>query len=427
MRIAHLSDLHYGTRTLEEADRCLAHAVDRIGALGVDAAVLSGDATDHALALHSPAAARLLTQLRRLADHCPVLVLQGTYAHEPPGALDVLRTLGGRHPIHVADRIQQLALTQAGHWTASAAWCFDVLPADAAAVFCCVPTVNKATVAAAVGAAQAGAELGDQLATLLAGFAPSHRAARARGLPTIGVSHGTVFGCLSEHGVPTAGFDHEFTTGALFAAEAQAFLLGHIHRHQAWRQHDACGTQCIAYAGSIGRFHHGEEGDKGFLLWQVEAHRADCRLVPTPARLTVDIVFAGRPDLDALRLAAAREAVAGASVRVRWTIADEERCAVDRAAMLRILAGATDVQLEGRIVPLARARAPGIAQLPSLADKVQAWARTVQVDPDPLLACLAELAASPPDDTAARALALPPAALRPDWAELPPEALAAAV
>jgi exonuclease SbcD len=31
-----------------------------------------------------------------------------------------------------------------------------------------------------------------------------------------------------------AGFDHEFTTGSLFAAGAQAVLLGHIHRHQLW-------------------------------------------------------------------------------------------------------------------------------------------------------------------------------------------------
>lgn len=407
MRIAHLSDLHYGTRMLQEADRCLGHAIDRIAALGVDAAVLSGDATDHALELHAPAASRLLAQVRRLADHCPVLILQGTYAHEPPGTLDVFRTLGGCHAVHVADRIQQVALTVSGHWVASAAWCFDAVPAGAVAMFSCVPTVNKASVAAAVGGAQAGEALGEQLAALLAGFAPLHRAARARGLPTVGVSHGTVFGCLSEHGVPMAGFDHEFTTGALFAAQAQAFLLGHIHRHQAWRQDGPCGEQCIAYAGSIGRFHHGEQGDKGFLVWEVQAQSAQCRLEPTPARRTVDIVFEGRPDLEALRAAVADAAVPGASVRVRWTVAEEDRSAVDRDAMLRILDGAADVQLEGRIVPLARARSPGISQLPQLADQVRAWAQTVQVDAGPLQRCLTALAAAPPEDIAAGILAPP--------------------
>jgi exonuclease SbcD len=298
-------------------------------------------------------------------------------------------------------------LTEAGHWVASAAWCFEALPAGAVVVFSCVPTVNKASVAAAVGGAHAGEALGEQLAALLAGFAPIHRMARARGLPTVGVSHGTVFGCLSEHGVPMAGFDHEFTTGALFAAQAQAFLLGHIHRHQAWRQDGVCGEQCIAYAGSIGRFHHGEQGNKGFLVWDVQAQRAQCRLEPTPARRTVDIVFEGRPDLEALRTAAANAAVPGASVRVRWTIAEEDRGAVDRDAMLRILAGAAEVQLEGRLVPLARARAPGISQLPQLADQVRAWAHTVKVDAEPLQQCLAALAAASPEDIAAGIMASP--------------------
>ncbi len=49
IRIAHFSDLHYGTKSLVEADRCFGAAIDRATALGVEAAVLSGDATDHAL------------------------------------------------------------------------------------------------------------------------------------------------------------------------------------------------------------------------------------------------------------------------------------------------------------------------------------------------------------------------------------------
>ena len=87
MRIAHFSDLHFGTRTLAEADRCFGAAIDRAAVLGVQAAVISGDTTDHALDLHAPASARLAAQLRRLADLCPVLMLQGTYSHEPPGTL----------------------------------------------------------------------------------------------------------------------------------------------------------------------------------------------------------------------------------------------------------------------------------------------------------------------------------------------------
>jgi exonuclease SbcD len=419
MRIAHLSDLHFGTATLAEADRCLAAAIERIAEMEIDVAVFSGDATDHALEMHQPAAVRLLSHVRRLADLCPVLMLQGTYSHEPPGTLSAFRSLGGRHPIHVAERIQQVALMPDGQWLASTEWRFDRLPAGAAALFACVPTVNKAQVAAVAGPTAAAQAVGEQIAALLEGFAPVHRHARERGIPTVGVSHGTVFGCTTEHGVPMAGFDHEFTTGALFAAEAQAFLLGHIHRHQSWSRHGPAGAQLIAYAGSIGRFHHGEQGAKGFLVWDVEAEHAQCALEPTPARRTVDIVFEGRPDLDQLRKAAAEQGVEGASVRVRWTVAEEDRASVDRAAMQRALAAAADVQLEGRVVPVQRQRAEGISRLPRIEDKLRQWARVTQVNPEPLLACLAALAAADPEEIAA-------AVLQPPEPEEPEEAVVAA-
>jgi len=402
IRIAHFSDLHYGTKTLAEADRCFAAAIDQAVAAQAQVAVISGDATDHALDLHAPAAVALAAQVRRLADHCPVLMLQGTFSHEPPGTLSVFRLLGGRYPVQVVDRIGQVGLAASGTWIASDGWRFPVLPDAAIAVFSCVPTVNKAAVAAVVGAEGAAGAVGERVHALLHGFAPSHRQARRQGVPSIGVAHGTVFGAVSEHGVPMAGFDHEFTTGALFAAQAQAFLLGHIHRHQGWEQDGPAGRQCIAYAGSIGRFHYGEEGEKGFLLWDVDADGAKCELVPTPARRTLDLVFDGAPDLERIRRLVGEQAVAGAFVRVRWTVAEEDRHAVERSAIARLLAdaGVAETRLEGRIVPVQRSRAAGIAGLAGLPDKVRAWAAAAEVRPDRLLACLAALQTRSPEEIA---------------------------
>ena len=409
IRMAQFSDLHYSAKNLVEADRCFSYAVDRAIALKVDAAVVSGDSTDHALDLHSPAVERLARNIRRLAEHCPVLMLQGTFSHEPPGTLSMFRLLGGRYPVHVADRIGQVGLTANGRWVASEGWHFTELPSGLRALFSCVPAVNKAVVAATVGASSAADAVGEHLAVLLRGFAASNHAARAQGLSTIGVSHGTVFGCISEHGVPMAGFDHEFTTGALFAAEAQAFMLGHIHRHQAWENGSTglecrAGHQCIAYPGSIGRFHYGEEGDKGFLLWALNANEVRFTFEPTPARRTIDIVFEGKPDLDVLREAVIREDIAGAFVRVRWTVADEDRHEVDRAAIQKLLEGAAEAKLEGRIVPVVRTRAAGISQLASLADKVRVWATSTEAKPQPLLDCLQALASQAPEAIAERTL-----------------------
>jgi exonuclease SbcD len=409
LRVAHFSDLHYGPRNLAEADRCFAAAIDAAVESGVDAAVISGDSTDHALDLHAPSAAALVSRVRQLADHCPVLMLQGTWSHEPPGTLSVFRELGGRHAVHVADRIGQVGLTPAGGWVMSSSWCFDMLPESLVALFSCLPSVNRAAVAAALGAADAAGATGEHVAALLRGLAPSHAAARQLGVPTLLVSHGTVFGCISEHGVPMAGFDHEFTTGSLFDAGAQAVLLGHIHRHQCWHRDDEGGGRCIAYAGSIGRFHHGEAGDKGFLLWQVGPTEATCRLEATPARRTLDISFDGKPDLMALRTALEAQPADGAWVRLRWSVPEEERHDVDRPAMRALLAGAAGVQFEGRIVPVVRVRSGGIGQAGAMRDKIAAWAGVVGARPEPLWSCLDELAALETQRIVDDALAAPEA------------------
>lgn len=403
IRVAHFSDLHYSHKHLAEADRCFSHAVDHAITLGVDVAVISGDATDHALEVHAPAVERLARNVKRLAEHCPVLMLQGTYSHEPPGTLAIFRLLGGRYPVYVADRIGQVALTSEGQWIASGGWRFEKLPCAMQALFSCVPTVNKATVAATVGAAAAAEAVGEQLGLLLAGFAPSNQAARAAGVPTLGVSHGTVFGCVTEHGVPMAGFDHEFTTATLFDAQAQAFLLGHIHRHQGWEQDG----RLIAYPGSIGRFHYGEQGNKGFLVWEVSADEAKYTLEPTPARRTVDLCFEGKPDLAVIRASADAQEIAGAFVRVRWIIPDEDRHEVDRAAILRLLGEAAEVKLEGRVLPVARTRAAGISNAASLTDKLRAWARATEAQAEPLIDCLAQLQNSSPEKLAAAILQRP--------------------
>lgn len=405
LRCAHFSDLHYCAALLEEADRCFGAAVDSAIAAGVQVAVISGDATDHAQEAHAPAYLALARQLRRLAEHCPVLMLQGTYAHEPPGTLSLFALLGGRHPIHVADRLQQVALTSDGQWRASAGWRHSVLPATARALFTCVPTLNRAAMLVS-GDSAASVVPAAPIADLLAGYAPSHQAARAAGVPSLLISHGTVNGCVTEHGLPMAGPDHEFSTGALFDADADAVLLGHIHLHQSWRRRGCL----IAYAGSAGRFHYGELGDKGFLLWQVRPGASTAQLVPTPARRTVDLVFDGPPDIAALRAAAADGALAGAHVRVRWQVAEQDHLSVDRQAISAALDGVAALKLEGRVLPLMQARAPGIAALDGLDAQVRAWAEATGACADPLCDCLAALQAGTAERIAAAILA-PPAPL----------------
>lgn len=393
IRIAQFSDIHYANATLQEVDRCFTFAVDEAIRQGVGCAVISGDSTDHSLDMHAPAVEALARNIRRLADHCPVLMLQGTFSHEPPGTLNIFRLLGGKYPVHVADTIEQVALMPNGRWLSSEGWCFETIPVGASVLFSCVPTVNKAVIAAVVGATHAAESVGNELASLLKGFAPINQMARVQGIPTVGVSHGTVYGCTTEHGVPMAGFDHEFTTATLFSAQATAFMLGHIHKHQSWEENG----HVIAYPGSIGRLHYGEEGDKGFLIWEVSAATAQYQLVCTPAKRTIDITFDGIPDIKVLKQKIEEIDIEGAYVRVRWAMPEEDRYQIDRTAITESLRGAADIKLEGRLIPVVRTRATGISQEASIADKIATWAKATEAKKEPLLACLEALQVSTPE------------------------------
>ena len=390
MKLAHMSDLHYSATHLAESNRCFGAAVSHAIEIGVQAAVITGDATDHALDAHEPAFRELAKQIQRLANHCPVLMLQGTFSHEPPGLLRVLELVGARHPIAVADRIGQIALVQ-GQWHSNGlTW--DA-PADL--VVTCLPTVNKADLIATVGAEHAAAEVGQALHQLLTLFGSVNARLFAQGVPTLLIGHGTVDGCLTEHGVPMAGQDHEFNLGSLFQANTDAVALGHIHKQQAWRREFAGRRQLIAYAGSIGRFHYGEDGDKSALIWDIRPGQAEYAVFVAPARVTLDLHFDGPPDLEAIRELGQR--CAGAFVRVRYLVDEEHLQSVDRLAIKAALGSAAEVKIEGKTLVVERQRAAGISTIASLDGKVKMWCEQTQSPFEPLRDRLQALSAEAPE------------------------------
>lgn len=406
MKIAHIGDVHYAPKTLDEVDRCFAFAVEQAISEECQVAVIPGDLFDHRVDVHSPAVSRLMQRVARLADAMPVLILQGTYSHDVPGSLDVFKTMGGKFPVFVADRICQVGLyitedKSAARFEPSQDWLFDDYQSDYRfgsgganeyrVLFSCLPAINKGAVAAAVGAEKASESVGDYVYELLKGWAPVNLTARAAGIPTVLMSHGTVSGSINEQGVPMAGLDHEFTTGALLAAETAAVMLNHIHQHQEW--HDGNG-RAIAYAGSVGRLHFGEVKQKGFLIWDVQPDRALPRFIVTPAKKLLQIDFPGVPDMD--ELASIAKDSQGAHVRVRWVVDEEFRHSIDKEAIRALFASASEVKLEGRVNPIVRTRSEGITRM-SLAEKLQKWAEVTATDATPLIERLSVLQHKEPD------------------------------
>jgi exonuclease SbcD len=407
MKFAHASDLHFAPKTLEEVRPCFSVFVETAIAEECDVAVISGDLFDHRVDLHAPAVSCLFQLVARLADHMPVLILQGTYSHDVPGSLDVFRTIGVRFPVYVADKIQQVALTFSNDKTQ----CFwrpsegrnlgkvqfegFVHPTDV--LFSCLPPVNKSVVAATAGTDNVAFAAGEHVAAVLEGWAENNLRARAAGIPTVVVTHGTVHGCVTEHGVPMAGLDHEYTTGALFASQASAILVGHIHKHQSWKNPiDAGCYQTIAYPGSIGRLHFGELDPKGFLIWEITAERSLFEFRETPAKRLLEKTFEGIPT--EFELAALARDAAGAHVRIRYTVDEENRSAVDKEAIVAMFKHAGALKLEGTIKPIQRTRSEGMNRASSLREKLDKWCGVTSVAAGPLVERLDLLQQKDPAD-----------------------------
>jgi exonuclease SbcD len=386
MKIAHFSDLHYSVPNLDESDKTFGFAVKEAIRTNVQCAIISGDSTDHRLDAHSPALLALAKRIKQLADHCPVLMLQGTFSHEPVGILNILGMIGAKHPIFIADKIGMVGLYE-GQWeeydpTYQNNPKYDV-------VISTLPTVNKADLLILVDPTKVNEEMGNYVADILTSFSSINAKLRSESIPTVLVSHGTVSGSMNESGVPMAGLDHEFTIGALFAANTDAVMLGHIHLHQSWERDFQNAHQVIAYPGSIGRFHYGEIGEKYFISWSVQPGNASFDAIITPSRKMIDIEFTGVPDLE--ELARVAKDCEGAFVRVRYEVDEEFMKQVDRNAIKQILALSSEVKVEGSVLTIQRQRCAGISKVASLEDQFIQWCKLTNTPIDGLIERLSKL------------------------------------
>ncbi|WP_244139214.1 MULTISPECIES: hypothetical protein [unclassified Burkholderia] len=169
--------------------------------------------------------------------------------------------------------------------------------------------------------------------------------------------------------------------------------------YQTWEREG----RVVGYPGSVGRFHYGELGDKGYLAWDVSASKASATLIPTPSREMVSVAFDGPPDTNELEALAA--ASAGKFVRIRWQIDEEHKQLVDRKAIEAMFSTAAGVKLEPRVLPVMRSRAEGISTAPTVDAKLTRWCELADVDAVSLVDRLQLLETGEPDAIAQAILA----------------------
>jgi exonuclease SbcD len=363
-RVLHLADIHYCPRHLRWVDKAMTHAVDTGIAQGCDLAIIAGDSFDSAMSTHEPAFVAFVRQVVRLAGSMPVVVLQGTHSHDRPGSLDVLKAIPTPNQIIVSD------------WT-------DSISVKGVLVST-LPSLNKAE----AGIMAEGAK--HWTASTLSKIGGANVNARADGISTILVTHGTVTGCTTESGYAMVSPDHEFSVENLASADCDAVMLGHIHRHQSWPnvRTPSGALTTIAYPGSLARLVHGHMDPVGFLVWTLEPGKPGTfEFHESPSRQLLEIDFPGLPDMDEIRRIAA-QAGPDDAVRVRWICDEEFASSVNKQAIRDLFVGVDSLRLEPRILPVQRQiRGEGISHATTLTEKLKIWCKaTASEDVYPRLA-----------------------------------------
>ncbi len=153
---------------------------------------------------------------------------------------------------------------------------------------------------------------------------PCEHATSRRGIRTVGISHGTVNGCTTEHGVTMAvGFDREFSARRVVRSAVRR-IHARSPSSQAPGQWERAGRTV-----SVSRFHRTvslwrRKGAKGVpaLGTCMQAGNATASLIETPRARRLCIDFDGPPDMARLaEIASGRERQVRAGALV---VVDEE-------------------------------------------------------------------------------------------------------
>jgi len=389
-KIAHSADIHCTMKNSKqnEVERTAIAFAEGVEQQQPDLIVMAGDTFDEhdgKIRLDSRPARFCIGLVQRLAKVAPVVIVRGTPSHDRDTPY-ILRHIETVYPVYVGTEIEIIGLYQYSYdnpdgpkWFAPLSLGKDKLLA-AITLF---PSPDKAHVVTAFGGdsittsnLNAGEALHDSMIAI-GGFNAS---LADRNIPRILVAHGMITGSEYSSGTVAIGEDLEFTVTDLNLTETDYKAFGHVHKPQSFPGN-------IYYSGSLGRLNFGEQEAKSWNLATFEGNKlVQVEQIPSPARTFAlfDFTVDAENDhpLTRLRLdlnSFADEKAGGADVRIRITVAEEDRHVIDREAIVKQMqdAGANEVKVEISIIPKVRQRAAGISKLETLSEKVARWGETV--------------------------------------------------
>jgi exonuclease SbcD len=371
--VALVADSHFDQHSrFDECIRLHNWIADDAAARGVTLTLHAGDVYERkSTPLERQAAA---AWFQRMADLGSVFVARGN--HDALDDLPLLERLETRHSIRVCERagvlpigptfgdgaVAMLGWPQRGH-------------------------LQAALAGAGVSHELVEAAAGDALRAVLRGLGGQ---LALHGGPKLLLAHAMVRGSVTSTGQPLVGCDFELGLDDLGLANADAYLLGHIHKGQAWKIGDAP----VIYPGSPRRTAFGELEAKGYVVLELDEHGViGWEFVEAPATKMVHIHAEwGEDDIECgaglCTVGGWRKSVEdakGAEVRVRYLVPADKRDAARAAAaeLAEVLrkGGAINVKIEEEVLAETRARAPEIARAATLTDKLEALWAAKQFDP----------------------------------------------
>lgn len=365
-RIAIIADSHFDESSrFEECVRIHRWIADDMRERGVDLVLHAGDVFERKSTPKERAA--FADWLQLVADFAPVVVVRGN--HDALGDLPLFARLDGRNPIIVEE-------AAAVHTVADVA-------------VGCLAWPRKAELLARLGG-EVGHEESEGIAqsalrTVIQGLGAEMAAHEG---PRVLLTHAMVSGSKTSLGQPLVGCDLEVGLDDLRLAQADFYALGHIHMPQEW-------DGPIVYPGSPRRTTFGETEDKGYVIVDIDGRDVSWERVVAPTTpmllLTgrmadIDCAETGAPFRD-IELDHNPDDVEGAEIRLRYTVATDEReAARERAEAWRthfVDRGASRVVLEEIPLTTVRARAPEITEAAKLADKLRTvWLAKADVPDD---------------------------------------------
>jgi exonuclease SbcD len=360
-RIAVIGDSHFDEHS-RFAECCRLHEwIERdIAARAVDLVVHTGDVFERK---STPTERNKVAEwLCDVAQTAPVVIVRGN--HDVVGDLAIFAELRSRHPITVVETCGMHVI--AGIAVACVAW-----PRKAHLLATIQGGLEESEQAAGDALRNVIRGLGDKLST--------HDG------PRLLAMHAMVRGSVTSVGQPLVGCDLEIGLDDLGLAQAHFVALGHIHKGQDWNANG----RPVVYPGSPRRTAFGEAEDKGYVVVSISEDGAatwERVIVPATAMLLLEDEWTdGAWQVGWHGLGAAPQP-AGAEVRLRYTVAAEDRDAARRAvAGVRddlLAKGAISVKVEEEVRATVRARAPEVAAATTLAGKLEAlWRSRNDVPP----------------------------------------------